>query len=125
MGIKSNPTWATRFNYNWHSNPSMPDSWVFFDKAVLRPKRNWAWQVLTGEIAGDTTEAEAVLEQSAHYKDYLGHTQYTDNPAMMSGRAVQHYTDTLLVDDMSPSDAFADALNLLNSFKGVKWRDQV
>ena len=125
MGIKSNPTWATRFNYNWHSNPSMPDSWVFFDKAVLRPKRNWAWQVLTGEIAGDTTEAQAVLEQSAHYKDYLGHTQYTDNPAMMSGRAVQHYTDTLLVNDMSPSDAFADALNLLNSFKGGKWRDQV
>lgn len=123
MPIKKKHEWADRFNYKWHSNPSTPDAWAFFDKAVLRVQRGKAFAILKGEIDGNREAAEKVLQQSAYYKDAIGQTQFNDNPNMVSGRAVQQYTDLLLVEDASPSEAYADAINLLHGFQGGDWRD--
>ncbi len=123
MGLKGSTAFADRFNYRWHSNPSTPDAWTFFDKAVQRVQRDEAFKILRGETEGDTSWAEKILDQSAYYKDAMGSTQFTDNPNMVSGRALQQYADRLLVDEVSPSDAYADAINLLHGFRGGDWRD--
>ena len=123
MGLKGSTAFADRFNYRWHSNPSTPDAWTFFDKAVQRVQRDEAFKILRGETEGDTSWAEKILDQGAYYKDAMGSTQFTDNPNMVSGRAVQQYADRLLVDEVSPSDAYADAINLLHGFRGGDWRD--
>ena len=123
MGLQ-NKQWADRFNYKWHSNPSTPDAWTFFDKAILRPMRDKAWRIIVGDEQGDEQWAREVLKDAGHYKDVLGHTQYNDNPNMVSGRAVQAYTDMLLVEDASPNEAYAEAINVLQGYKGGHWRDQ-
>lgn len=123
MGIKRNTDWADRYNYRWHSNPSTPDSWVFFDKGVLRVQRSKAFSILKGETDGDTEAAEDILRKGGYYKDCIGQTQFNDNPNMVSGRAVQQYTDLLLTEDASPSEAYADAINMLHGFQGGYWRD--
>ena len=123
MGFKSNANTFSRFNFNWHSNPSTPDAWAFFDKAVLRPERNKAWAVIRGDEVGDVEEAQRILRMHAHYKDAIGSTQYTDNPNMVSGRAAEHYGTMMLVEDATPGEAYADAINLVQGFQGGDWRD--
>ena len=61
--------------------------------------RDKAWAILRGDIKGDQGWARKVLYDSAYYKDPQGKTQYSDNTNMVSGRAVQVYTDMLLVED--------------------------
>ena len=105
MGIRKKD-WADRFNYKWHSNPSTPDAWVFFNKAIIRPMQEKAWQIIVGDVDGDEAWARQVLKDLGHYKDTQGLTQYNDNPHMVSGRAVQVYTDLLLVEDASPNESY-------------------
>lgn len=123
MGIRKKD-WAERFNYKWHSNPSTPDAWAFFNKAIVRPMQDKAWKIIVGDIDGDETWARQVLKDTGHYKDTQGLTQYNDNPNMVSGRAVQVYTDMLLVEDASPNEAYGEAVNVLQGFQGGHWRDK-
>ena len=122
MGIR-NTKFADRFNYKWHSNPSTPDAWAFFDKGFIRVQRDKAWSILRGDVDGDEIWARQFLKDNAYYKDSQGSTQYTDNPNMVSGRAVQAYTDMLLCDDATPGEAYAEAINVLQGFQGGHWRD--
>ena len=117
------PDWANRHGYFWHSNPSGPDGPVFFEKAFMRPKRAWAWSVLRGEAEGDMLLAQQIIAQSGHYKDAHGNSIYSDNPAMASGRAVQYYTDEVLVRQTRPYEAYEAASNLLKSYEPMPWRD--
>lgn len=123
MGIRDTK-WAERFNYNWHSNPSTPDAWTFFDKGYIRVQRNKAWAILRGDQSGDEIWAREFLKSCAYYQDSQGGSQYTDNPNMVSGRAVQVYTDMLLVEDATPGEAYAEAVNMLQGYQGGTWRDQ-
>ena len=75
MGIRKKD-WADRFNYKWHSNPSTPDAWVFFNKAIIRPMQEKAWQIIVGDVDGDEAWARQVLKDLGHYKDTQGLTQY-------------------------------------------------
>lgn len=122
MGIRKTD-WADRFNYKWHSNPSTPDAWTFFDKSVLRPMRDKAWAILRGDIEGDQGWARKVLYDSAYYKDPQGKTQYSDNTNMVSGRAVQVYTDMLLVEDADVTEAYGEAINMLHGYEPPYWHD--
>ncbi len=125
MGFSTTPTWATKFNYEWHSQPSQPDGLKFFEKSHLRVQRDAAWKILTGDVDGDKDYAKSILDHDhGYYKDYLGHTQYSDNPNMCSGRAAQHYCDLVLLEDATPGEAFADSINVLEGFKGGHWRDK-
>ena len=47
------PKWASNKNYLWHSNPeSRPICRTLFDKCVIRPKVNIAYEILKGERKG-------------------------------------------------------------------------
>ncbi len=124
MGLAAKPpAWAERHGYFWHSNPSGPDGTVFFEKAFMRPRRQWAWAVIMGEAEGDKQLAQQIIEQSGYYKDAQGNSIYGDNPAMASGRAVQFYTDEVFVKRRKPYEAYADACALLKSYQPAPWRD--
>ena len=100
-----------------------PDAWTFFDKSVLRPMRDKSWAILRGDIEGDQGWARKVLYDSAYYKDPQGHTQYSDNTNMVSGRAVQVYTDMLLVEDADVTEAYGEAINMLHGYEPPYWHD--
>ena len=57
------------------------------------------------------------------YKDSRGKTQSGDKPPLISGRAVENYCTDVAVNDVSPADAFKNAINELQGFFGAEWRD--
>ena len=66
MTVSTTPSWATRHNYLWHSNPRSNDlAKALFDKCIVRPKVQAAWQVIKhfkyryAEAVGET-QAETV-----------------------------------------------------------------
>lgn len=109
---------ATQIAYYHHSNPSNPDGFTFFDKIIVRPELDAAKQ-----NAQESAEAKQLVELHGVYKDSRGKQQSGDKPILISGRAVENYCTDILVNDVSPADAYKDALNELHSFHGGSWRD--
>ena len=127
MSFQSIHKHFNKHSYYWHSQPSLPDGLTFFNKGVLRPELAAAYQVLENQSERsekDIANAQAVLRANGHYKDSLGKTITNDNPNMISGRAAQHYADQILLNEMTPGDAYSEALNMLHSFQGGYWRDK-
>lgn len=123
MGFSDDLSWAHRKGYYHHSQPTTPDYWVFYDKGILRPARKRALQVIEGDVDGNAAEAKELLDKHGYYKDASGRTQYNDNINMMSGRVVQNYCDRILIDEISPGDSYAEAVNELQSLQAGCWRD--
>ena len=109
---------ATQIAYYHHSNPSNPDGFTFFDKIIVRPELNAA-----KKNAEKSAEAKQLVELHGVYRDSRGKQQSGDKPILIGGRAVENYCTDILVNDVSPADAYRDALNELHSFHGGSWRD--
>ena len=109
---------ATQIAYYHHSNPSNPDGFTFFDKIIVRPELDAA-----KKNAEESAEAKQLVELHGVYKDSRGKQQSGDKPILIGGRAVENYCTDILVNDVSPADAYKDALNELHSFHGGSWRD--
>ena len=114
---------AARHSYYHHSQPNKPDGFTFFDKAVVRSERENAKAVLAGEAKGDKAEAQKIIDMHGVYVDSRGRTQSGDKPPLISGRAVENYCTDVAVNDLSPTDAFKNAINELQGFHGASWRD--
>ena len=114
---------AARHSYYHHSQPNKPDGFTFFDKAVVRSERENAKAVLAGEAKGDKAEAQKIIDMHGVYVDSRGRTQSGDKPPLISGRAVENYCTDVAVNDLSPTDAFKNAINELQGFSGASWRD--
>ena len=114
---------SARHCYYHHSQPNKPDGFTFFDKAVVRPERENAKAVLAGEAKGDKAEAQKIIDMHGVYVDSRGKTQSGDKPPLISGRAVENYCTDVAVNDLSPTDAFKNAINELQGFHGASWRD--
>lgn len=124
MAFNKDYSWAHKKGYFHHSQPTTPDYWVFFDKGILRPARKKALAILAGEEPGDVEQAKALLDKHGYYQDATGRTQYNDNINMISGRVVQNYCDRVLLEEISPGDSYAEAVNELQSIHVGSWRDQ-
>ncbi len=114
---------AKRHNYFRHSNPSMPDGYTFFDKGIIRPDRDNCWSILKGDTPGDKDEAQRRLDLHGYYKDSNGDAVYSDNPNMCAGRSAENYCTDVLVNDIAPAEAYANAINQLQSYQGASWKD--
>ena len=114
---------SARHCYYHHSQPNKPDGFTFYDKAVVRPELANAKAVIAGEAKGDKAEAQRILDLHGVYIDSRGRTQSGDKPPLISGRAVENYCTDVAVNDLSPTDAFKNAINELQGFHGASWRD--
>jgi len=114
---------SARHSYYHHSQPNKPDGFTFYDKAVVRPELANAKAVIAGEAKGDKAEAQRILDMHGVYVDSRGKTQSGDKPPLISGRAVENYCTDVAVNDVSPADAFKNAINELQGFHGASWRD--
>jgi hypothetical protein len=114
---------SARHSYYHHSSPSKPDGFTFFEKAVVRPELENAKAVIAGEAKGDKAEAQRILNLHGVYIDSRGKPQNGDKPPLISGRAVENYCTDVVVSDVSPADAFKNAINELHCFHGAEWRD--
>jgi hypothetical protein len=117
---------GNRINYRWHSNPSNPDGYTFFDKIIIRPELEIAKAIIRKHV--DSTDdsfyrAARLCDMHGLYTDSRGKEQTGDKPILIGGRAVENYCTDILVNDVSPADAYRDALNELHSFHGGSWRD--
>ena len=112
MSFIQYPDYAERHNYFHHSNPSMPDSITFFNKCWIRPQVNKAWKIVKKEIQGDIQEANHIINK---YKN--------ENPNMTSGVVVQEYCDDILLNEISPGDAYRNAVAKLQQFEPLEWHD--
>jgi hypothetical protein len=112
MSFIEYPDYAERHNYFHHSNPSMPDSITFFNKCWVRPQVNKAWKIVKKEIQGDIQEANHIINK---YKN--------ENPNMTSGVVVQEYCNDILLNEISPGDAYRNAVAKLQQFEPLEWHD--
>ena len=107
-------------DFKHHSNPNRPDGVIFFDKLVMRPERNRAWELIK---AGDSERGFDILRDHGYYKDHLGNKIYNDAPVMLFGRAVQYYCDLVLLEDQNPNEAYREAINMIQGYQSPHWRN--
>ena len=107
-------------DFKHHSNPNRPDGVILFDKLVMRPERNRAWELIK---AGDSERGFDILRDHGYYKDHLGNIIYNDAPVMLFGRAVQYYCDLVLLEDQNPNEAYREAINMIQGYQSPHWRN--
>ena len=101
-------------NYTHHSNPANRNDFLtFFDKCLIRPKKEQAWRILKNQMDGDRQWA----------REFVAMTQ-TNNPNMLSGKIVQEYCDDILLNDVSTGEAFRQLVVKLQEFTPLYWHDQ-
>ena len=112
--------------YTHHSNPfNSSDAKVFFDKLVLRPERDKAWELIKSGKKENEEEGKLILREHGFYQDHLGNHQYNDNWHFLFGRAVEHYVSLVLIEDCTESEAYREAINIIQGYKSPHWRDKV
>tara|TARA_R110000803_G_C11927883_1_gene315093 strand:+ start:148 stop:1095 length:948 start_codon:yes stop_codon:yes gene_type:complete len=120
MSFIETPTFASKFNYLWHSNPrSKLKCKTLFDKVHLRPIISDAWEIY-GNINNEDSirgKAWAILEK------YDSKFNGQDNSAMCGGRTVQEATDKILIDNEDPVKAIDKSRESFNNFKPRTWDD--
>ena len=107
------PKWASNKNYLWHSNPeSRPICRTLFDKCVIRPKVNIAYEILKGERKGDKDAASKTVD-----------LYNNDAAKMAAGRITQQLLNDYLVDHKADTlDDCVDAgKELFAEYKPRTW----
>tara|TARA_B100001113_G_C21103300_1_gene619695 strand:- start:680 stop:1690 length:1011 start_codon:yes stop_codon:yes gene_type:complete len=85
------PDWARRINYTHHSNPGTRHfSRAVFDKCYVRPRVDYAWKIIKGEIEDNEISKEQAGRIIKMYK--------YDSAPMIMGRTVQKIVDARLLD---------------------------
>ena len=105
-----------------HSAPGVIDAKTFIDKCVWRRQVSRALKDIENGV--NVEQAKETLQLFGYYKDYQGEPQTMDNPNMCAGRAVQLDTDKLFVEELAPTDAYAEAVNYLNGYQSAEYRNQ-
>lgn len=96
------PEWATRHHYYWHSNPrSKTRSKTLFDKCIIRPKLDQAWQI----AKSDWGSHEDVEDAWATIRRLDGKFNGASNANMMAGRLIQTAVDSVLQGDSDLNEA--------------------
>ena len=113
MSVPSTPVWATQKHYFHHSNPaSRPICRTLFEKCVVRPKVNQAWNVVKGDKVGDIHAAKATINL---YKD--------DNANMLAGRVVQDCANLHLIDGHTIEAVIRQGMSRLDEYQPRTWDD--
>jgi len=89
-GFQKRPEWAKRFGYDHFSNPqSKHFSWAVFDKAVIRPQLNKAWNILKSDVPKGSKkhkDAKLIIDKYSY-----------DSAPMCLGRTIQSICDARLL----------------------------
>ena len=120
MGFIETPSYASRFNYLWHSNPkSKLRCKGFFDKVHVRPALSDAWETYKDINISQHLRDDAwtIIEK------FESKLNGQDNAAMAGGRTVQEATDAILIDETDPGDAIDQAKQSYNKYKARTWDD--
>jgi len=84
------PDWANHINFRHHSNPASKHfSKTVFDKCYVRPKQDYCWSILKGEIKDPNINFDQARNILSKYK--------WDSAPMALGRAVQKICDARLL----------------------------
>lgn len=120
MAFTSTPSFASRFNYLWHSNPkSKLKCKALFDKVHVRPMVSDAW-----DIYKDTSISQHLRDKAwTVIEKFESKLNGQDNAAMAGGRTVQEATDAILIDNIDPREAIEQAIQSYNKFKARTWDD--
>ena len=118
MSFIETPSFASRFNYLWHSNPkSKLKCKAFFDKVHLRPIISDAWEIYQN------------LNNEQHLRDrawtviekFDSRLNGQDNSAMCGGRTVQEAADAVLIDNIDVEKAIQSGVETFQKFKSRTW----
>ena len=110
--------WALRHDFGHHSNPKSKDrAKIFFDKCFLRPSVNEAWEILKS----DTNDIEARKRAKAIIGSLDPQNNGSDNCAMLCGRLVQTFCDSVLTDNTPVGFAQEDMLNSYENYQPRVW----
>ena len=112
MAFINYPDYAEKHKYFHHSNPSMPDGYTLWNKCWVRPQVNKAWQVVKKEIKGDLS-----------YSRHIIAINKSENPNMTSGVVVQEYCDDILLNEITPGEAYRNAVAKIQGFEPLEWHD--
>ena len=97
MELLPTPDWALRHHYYWHSNPrSKTRSKTLFDKCIIRPKLNEAWQI----TKSDWATPEDVEDAWTTIRRLDGKYNGSSNANMECGKLVQQAVDLAIFADM-------------------------
>ena len=113
MSFPTTPKWAKDKNYFWHSNPeSRPLCVTYFEKCIVRPKVNLAWQVLKKETEGDEELARQTIER---YEN--------DNANMFAGRTVQEMADKYFLEEWDQEKCIHHGAKEFSNYHPRNWDD--
>jgi hypothetical protein len=113
MSFPTTPKWAKDKNYFWHSNPeSRPLDVTYFDKCIIRPKVDLAWQIIKEETEGDIYLAQETIQRYDN-----------DNANMFAGRTIQEMADKYFLEDWDQEKCIDFGSKAFNKYHPRKWDD--
>ena len=113
MSFPTTPKWAKDKNYLWHSNPdSRPLDVTYFDKCIIRPKVDLAWQILKKETDGDIELAKETIERYDN-----------DNANMFAGRTIQEMADEYFLEECEEEICIEKGAEKFSNYHPRNWDD--